>query len=289
MRCLICVIIINLFSLNLYADREKIAACYEKLAVANDEEKSKIYKVLSLAYYEAQDLENAIKNFLNALDTAFLQSTSVNNVDIGEEAFKIYLDKNAKSLQTTSKEMIELFSDKYLENQNDYLLGFVLALEYANLNQFEQFFEIFYKAYVLSPDHYLKYKTRAILNIKLFDRARTVAEKEKYRLEINLNLKKASDAYALDCNLYQLMILFCEKENKSFLVDTLLNKIINHNIVIPRADISFFVKQAESFDKYELALSFLEKQSLSYPVSRIIDKERVRLLEKTKGNKWKLE
>ncbi len=273
---------------HLFADKEKIAAYFEKLFTASGDEKSEIYKNLSLEFYLAQDFENAIKTFLKALDCATIHVTALNETCIGQEAFKIYLDKKDKSLHLASKEIIDLFKDKYYENTNDYLLGFILALEYANLNQYDKFFEIFYRAYFLSPAHYLKYKTRAILNIKLFDRARTVEEKEKYRQQISLNLQKASEIYLQDSNLYQLMILFSDKENKSFLVDTLLNKIINHNIVIPRADISFYVKQAAASGKFDLALCFIEKASFWYPVSRVIDEERVWLLEKTKGKIWKL-
>lgn len=265
---------------SIFADKLAISNCQKLLENANKDELSELYQSLALAYCKDQEIELGFKAFLKALE---LENKTIEiPKENGQKAFSAYIK------QQSFDKILQEFMSCYLKDERDGVLGLVMGLCFLHTGQYENFMEIFYKAHQLSGDHFLKHKAKALLNIHLMQRARLVEEKQIYKNEISFHLKRALDFYSGDSKLYQLIILFAEKKNKGTLVDTLLNKIIDHNIVIPRADISFYMKQAVEWTNVELANKFIEKAAVWYPFSQIIDKERawldIKKLKEKHGN-----
>ena len=155
--------------------------------IQDQKEKSPHEKNLALAYLRDQELEKAFKSFLAALGDAAIspeKEMSRSEDILYREAMKFYLNPRQESAHETAETIKSLYSNAVKLHPEYYHLGYLVALADANLNHFDHFFEQFYHSYVRDPEHYLAYKTKAILHIKLHDLAKTPQEKEKERGEI---------------------------------------------------------------------------------------------------------
>lgn len=135
-------------------------------------------------------------------------------------------------------------------------------------------FEVFYQAYQRHPHHYLAYKTQAILWIKLFERALPGETKESARTQLLKHLEMAEGLYPQDTSLYRLKILYASQSEKPKIVLESLNKIIREDIVIPRAELEFYLQEALSLSGREATLRFIDKASQWYHFSRAIEAAR---------------
>jgi len=245
-------------------------------------EKSEQLAKLAIIYYRDQNQEKAFQTFLSALD--YGQSNSSSRASeaeqiLYEKALKTYLEQGTVAARETAEKIVHEFSE-VLENHNDYhLLGFVIAAAYANQGRFEEFFDRFYTSYLNYPDHHMVYKTRAVLHIKLLERARTAEERDVQKQGILSNVSMAIEKNENDHSLYKLMIAFSSEKEKAEIVHRYINKIIDQGIMIPRSDIAFYVQQCISSDQRDLARRFISKVRERYQYSRAINDAEMLLLE----------
>lgn len=246
----------------------------DKLSHVPPDEKSPIQVELTKAYYKDQNVEKAILIYLEALkntqrNTTFIQKPE--DEKLYNNALRIYLEHHGLSFLEAEKSILNEYGPKLKDNPDYRELGFVVAASQANLGQFSDFFDTFYNSYAVLPDHYMAYKTKGILHIKLFERTIPGPEREKIRNSILENLNEAAERFPGDSSLYKMMINFSPEENKAQILEVNLNKIINRNIIIPRAELEFFIRQAIIADKTDLAQKFLAKAKEWYKYSRVID------------------
>lgn len=230
---------------------------------------------LAKAYYKDQNQEEAFQTFLDALDAAQVSKQepfiSDEEQQLYQKGLDIYFDLNGGSPHEIAAKINATYRDVYDKNPNYYLIGYLLATADANLGQFNEFFDLFYRSYIHFPDHFLAYKAKAILHIKLFERGYAGQEKEKERQYVLENLHLAGEKNPGDISLYKLIILFSIDQQKANAVVSYLNKIIGRNMIISRPDIVFYVQQAVLVNQLELAQKFIDKAAEWYQYSRVIN------------------
>lgn len=251
--------------------KKAIIAQKDLITNAEDQQKGRLLKDLALLYLKDQDQEHSFEAFLESLDKASIQKIpEMTNADrkLYEEALAAYLKGSVP--RETAQKMISQFGPKLKENPENHLLGYLVAIAHANLNQFEDFFNLFYREYEFYPDHFLAFKTKAILHIKLMERKRTEKERQLQREIVLKNFKIALEREPNDVTLYKLLITFSSPETKAQQVQQCLNKIIADNIIIPRSDVIFYVQEAVDIGEPALAQRFIDKAREWYQQSRII-------------------
>lgn len=258
-----------------YVDyKTAIARFQELLKEVSVDQHCDIQLQLTKAYFKDQDREKAFQAFLKALDLAKEESappTTEAERTLYEQALKVYLDHPSANAREGAGKIIQDFGNISETHPDYYLLGFIISAAYANLDQFETFFEKFYQSYRYFPKHYMAYKIKTILHSQLFMRAQTPSAQEVHRFVIIENAGLAIQQNPLDTTLYRMLISFAPEANKEKSIVACLNKIIDMNIIIPRADIAFFVQQAVAYKQNELAQRFLNKEKQWFPQSRVID------------------
>lgn len=249
---------------------------YKKVIKTIDLEKDKsgdLYALLAEAYYKDQEHAKAYEAFLKAL-----QLTKKDNAPplmgkdeafLYDEALKTYLDTTARDPVTISLKIRDQYAGIWRLHPEYAELGYLVAIAYANLGEYTDFFEIFYRSYKKIPDHFLAYKTQGILHLKLYDRGKTLEDKERERVQVLFYFNKAKELYPQDYSLYKMEIAF--SQDKEQILETNLKEIIDRDIVIPRADLSFYIDQLFAYGKNELATEFLAKARKWYPYSRTLD------------------
>lgn len=256
-------------------DYKKTIRIHQEQLTRIPEDKQATYiKELALLYLKDQDQEKAFEVFLQALDLC--QSANVQDslfTPYDEEAYRkvlaIYLDPSSESTQATAQQLIQEVRSILQAKSDQHILEYFMAIAYANLGKYADFFEHFYSAYRYYPDHYLAYKTKAILHLKLLERTRDEGQRNIQRQKIIDNLHLAIEREPSDITIYRLLITFSPKEKKRELVQLSLNKIINGNIIIPRTHLMFYVIEATDIKDPELAQRFISRAKEWYPESRI--------------------
>lgn len=251
------------------------AGHYKKAIKTIDLEKEKSgdsYALLAEAYYKDQEHAKAFESFLKALEITKKNNASPTGKDealLYDEALAIYLDTNVRDPATISLKIRDIYAGIWRLHPEYSELGYLVAIAYANLGEYPDFFEIFYRSYKKIPDHFLAYKTQGILHLKLYDRGRTLEDKERERKQVLYYFNKAKEIYPKDPSLYKMEIAF--SLDKEQILETNLKEIIDKDIVIPRADLSFYIDQLFAYGKNELAREFLVKARKWYPYSRTLD------------------
>jgi len=230
---------------------------------------------LVIAYYKDQDHEKSFNVFLEALADA-AENKNINSLsDVAladyRHALNIYLEDAGLKPKMTAAKILEKFSDRYEKHKDNYGLGFLIAIAYANLEQYDYFFETFYRAYILCPTHYLVYKTKAALHVKLFERATSESQRSEHSAYIIQYAKQALTKQPHDTTLYRLIINFTPAQCKSECLNEYINRIIDQNIVVARHDIQYYNDLAITFLKFDLAQRFLDKARMWYSYSRVIN------------------
>lgn len=233
-----------------------------------------VLKALAVLYLKDQDQEQAFETFLKSLDYA-KRINCPKMTDAEESTYKaalaIYFDhKSGTNPKETAQVLIRQFAAELKRQPDNHQLAYLVALARANLNQYEEFFDLFYRAYGCYPDHFLAFKTKAILHIKLLERKKTEAERKVQREEVISNFEKALTIEPQDVTLYKLLITFASPETKQDQVRRCLNKIMGGNIIIPRSDVIFYVQEAVDAKENTLAQQFLDRAREWYQQSRII-------------------
>jgi hypothetical protein len=260
-------------TLSIFGDelKDSIDQQNQKITSSSDAEKGSLMVQLACLYLKDQDLERAFKVFLDALLSVIVKENvqGENVTDLNKSAFDLYLFKDNTPIEA-AKEVCSKYEPMLETYSNDIPLKYMVAIAHANLNHYDKFFKLFYEAYLLDPHYYLAYKTKAVIYIKLFERARVPQEKALLREEIIKNLKIAIEKKPQDYTLFKLLFTFSSPENKKTEITESLNKILSESILIPRTEIQFFIEKLEKIDRIDLALQLLEKAQGWYPNSRIL-------------------
>lgn len=265
------------FSFTLFAQeqgdllKKEIEQIQAALSTATDDKVSLLKKDLAIAYYKDQNQEKAFQLFLEACDLSLKKSDQISDEEakLYEDALKLYLD-SALSTKKQAERILEQYGKVMDKHPNYVQLGYLVALSYANQNDFIRFFELFYKSYAACPEHFLAYRTKGILNGKLFSFAKTMAGKETYRKNVVGCLISALEKGPDDLSLYKVLLANVKSEDHAT-ISLCLNKIIDRNIIIPRAEICFFFQKIIDARLFDLAQRFLNQAHQWYPESRILD------------------
>ncbi len=228
---------------------------------------------LAHALLKDQQHGAAFQALLEALDAAPLSAMTMSprEEELYKEALEIYLEHRGV-LSYESASLIRHRFAPIVERHPDYLaLTFLLALAHASLDNTDDFFTLFYRAYCAYPEHYFSYKIKGILHIKLFERMPFCPEREITRQHILDNLVKAGAIFSGDPSLYMLLVLFSGEQNKKEHLSASLNKIIDENIILSRGEIKFYANCAKDCQLDELAGRFLEAAKKWYPNSRSLE------------------
>lgn len=228
-----------------------------------------------------QDQEKAFRTFLRALDEGKkIQATAPTEEErrLYNLALKVYLE-GAATPQETAVQILKTYSEAVQEHPEFFELSLVMATAYGNLGRFEEFFNIFYRACSACPDHYLAWKMKAVLHIKLFERCRNKEEREAERSAIRLNVQQALQKNSQDIGLYKLWLLFAEEQNKHRELVACLNKILDSPMIMTRSDLSFFAQQTLDARQFELTQRLIDKGRNWYPYSRCLDSVQLALDE----------
>ncbi|MDP1834559.1 MAG: hypothetical protein Q8K75_01400 [Chlamydiales bacterium] len=250
-----------------------IALAHYLLPKTPSTEKSQLQLQLAIAYVRDQEDESAFSMFLDSLQTAPHQKAPTVSADeqrLYDEALNLYLTHQGPAAHRAAKTIIENYGSIVSQKGDYYLLGFLVAAAKANLQHYDQFFKIFYDSYQRYPEHFLAYKTKALMNHKLWQRGRVPGEREVFRTQIKGNLEFALGRYPNDASLYKMMLAFSSDEEKPAAVLLCLNNIVQGNIIIPREDILFFVQAGISTGQREITQAFVNSARSWYKQSRAL-------------------
>jgi hypothetical protein len=268
-------------------DYRQAVEIYKNL-IQNKEESSESEPLelkLALAYLKDQDQEAAFKTFLDLLEKTKGKSSSATNAEeeaLYQDALQLYLSHKEGGFET-AKKICEKYDPIVRMHAQMHSLALILAAAYANLNQYETFFELFYPAYRCRPNHFLADKAKAALHIKLFERSRTHAERELHRAAILSLFSRALEKEPRDESLYKFLVLFAASKDRAATLHRCLNKIIDNNIIISRGDVAFYIEKALESDDLPLAQRLVDKACEWYQYSRVIQTAR-QYLDKQRNN-----
>lgn len=255
--------------------KQKISQKIEEIKKTPLEQQSEMQRDLAVLYYRDQDHEKAFKLYLDALkgiheNPQILLMTKEEDI-FYNKALEIYLSNHAKGSQIAAEKIRQEYGPILTMHPEYYHLGFIVAVAAANLELFEEFFQQFYRSYVMLPQHYLAFKTKAILHSKLFARASSVIDREIQRQAILDNLTHAIQKNSSDASLYKLLLITTLENQRGSTVKFVLDQIFEKSIIIPRSDLAFYVEQAVITKQIELARRFVEQSRQWYQHSRVID------------------
>lgn len=254
--------------------KEEILALEKKIPHLSLQDKGKKKAELAALYYEDQDQEKALQTFLDALQDFPLSSEKQREITADEaphyqQALALYLNQNSgQDVEGVARQLLACYLPMVEKNPSFIHINFLIAAAYANLGDFPTFFRAFVSSYSQDPDHYMAYRTKAILHLKLHEKVRSSVEREQQRKEIYENINEALKRNSRDITLYKLKILFSADADRFQSVQTSLQKILDENIIPPRIDLLFYTKEAVDSHQKELAKRFLSKAHEWYPYSR---------------------
>lgn len=230
---------------------------------------------LAKALYRDQNQEESFKTFLDAIDqlpNSAPTPMSPDEAAVYDKALKVYLNGKSEDASKTSDEILKIYQPLLKEHPDWGRLGFLIALAQANKRQFEPFYDQFYLSYQQDPQHFLAWKTKAILHLKLFERAKTETERAHERSLLLSYLRKAEEAYPFDYTLYKMQIAFSQSiedtQEKEALKLRILNKIPTLSMMPSRGDTLYFMKLAQLTGNKELLARWCSQAKEWYPDSR---------------------
>lgn len=238
-------------------------------------------------HLQNQDHEKAFVVFLQALECNHASKTpTIEEERTYEEALKLYLNAQSSNLMDNCRSIVEIYEPSIKQRPPGQLVGFLVAAAHANLGDLSRYFELFYACFCNYPDHYLAHKSKAVLHLKLFERELPGPNKELHREWFQKELELAAERYAADSSLYKLMISYSEDSKKQQTVIAILNRIINNDILIPRADLDFYLQNAFAYVDLDLTQRFVDKAKQWYEYSRVTAtaQQRIDQLRALQGN-----
>ncbi|MBS4168568.1 hypothetical protein [Parachlamydia sp. AcF125] len=259
---------------------KKAIQLYQEMLEKKAKPPKDILKGLVIAYWRDQEAEKAFKAFLEGIEQVPLLEKGAEMTPeekrIYEKALADYLNLQ-ENPQKIAVNILKSYASVLAPHPDYAQLGYLVAAAYANQGDFERFFCTFLDSYERNPYHFMAYKAKALLHIKLYERARTIEEHEVQRKQILEQLQLSIEAYPKDHTLYKMALLFAPENELSQMLDRYLNKIIDINMIIPRMDIAFYMQRILATGQFDLGKRFLNKANEWYTQSKVIDEFRKRL------------
>lgn len=232
----------------------------------------------------AQHDEQAFTLFLQALEEPVTGGAVPEEKELAlyEEALARYLNPEGKRSAEVADEILSTYQP-IVANRPEYtLLNLLVATAYANKQDYETFFWELHRSYEQHPNHYLIDRTKAILNLRLMERARGVVERENYRKKVIEHLTNATKKYPADLTLTRMILSLGTPEEKEGVVRETLSRIVSKNIRLPRSDIFPYVKDAAAIHEFDLAQQLIDRALEWYRYSRSINSAQKYLDQKRK-------
>ena len=217
-KTLICVLFFSSSAFAHYEGKKEEIKKLNATLSTSQNQKSEIYFALTKLYFEDQDVENAYKSFLLALEHAssfVLPEISAHEKSLYTQALQKYYDEGVIDPQETGRKLVESFEKDVLENKDYFHLHFLLSTAYANLGKYELFFENFYRCYPYLQNDFLAYKTQAVLHFRLMQLSKKAVGEKIIKRKRGGFSKKALVANALDPSLYKMLTLSCQRARGS--------------------------------------------------------------------------
>lgn len=253
--------------------QEAIIQYRQAMEQATPGARSDLQLKIAIAHWRDQEQDLSFNAFLSALDGVPQTAPtplSKEEEALYREALEFYLMHPGREAATAAEQLRQRYT-KILDEHPEYThLGYLVALAFANNGQFDAFFTRFYPCYRADPDHFLAYKTRALLHLRLMARARDPEQRERERHLAQMHVQKALERFSDDVSLYQMNITLARPSEKTSLVQSALGKMTRNPSMVPRSELLFFVKEAATVGEWNLAEQFLAKANLCYPSSRLV-------------------
>ena len=239
----------------------------------SDSVKSQLCYELAVAYYLDQEIDKAFQYFLKALKTA----PALTPIDMEKEESSLYLQALDDYLAQAggdpirvAKELLDKYGKVAKENREYLYLNFLIATAYANLGQYDDFFERFFQGFPYLHDSFLAYKTRGILYLRLSQHAINLHERHAYQEEAFHYLTLALDRNVNDSSLYKVLIFLAKDEKNDAMILTYLQKMVENKAAIPRGDIYLYVREAVTLQEFALGQEIIDQARAIYDYSRAI-------------------
>ncbi len=220
-----------------------------------------------------QELEKAFKLFLEALDETPSEPVAdftATEKELYDRVQQLYLSQPSRKAKEVATKLRQDYGHTTALHPDYYRLQYLIALAYANSEQFDEFFVRFYPSYRHVPEHYLVDKTRALLNLKLMLWAKTPEEKNQFRQQVYQYTQQGLRKNNEDYTLYKMAIAFAPKEEKDRALATLLNNMLSAPMILPREEFLFFIKEAAEMGQFDLANRLLDQAKAQYGESRSV-------------------
>lgn len=251
-------------------DLKEIIAAHKE-ALQSSDQKSPIYYELALCYYRDQEIDRAFLCFLQALESAELKKP----ITISDDESHIYQKVLEEYLTGDSirqaRSILERYEKVASEHPHYFHIKLLLAIAFANLGQYEKFFELFYKLYPLMHHSFLADKTQATLFLKLSQRVSSLELKTSYQERAKLLLLRAKEKYPQDGSLYKTLIFLAKDEKNQEAIRSLLSKMILHQAKYARSDVFSYVNETIILKEYTLAQTIIDQARTHYGYSRSIE------------------
>lgn len=247
--------------------KEEIALFQQQLiSVPSNREKAQAHYQMAILNARDQELDKAFTHFLYALKMVPLQESHSLEDCTFQAAFSDYLTGAIREPKEVALELIKKYAG--IESPP---LSFLLATAYANLENYELFFDLFYQGFPLYGESYLAHKTRGIIYLRLSQHALTFEERQALKKEAAYYLTKALEKNVPDASLYKLLIFLAKDEKKDSLILTYLQKMVEEKVVMARGDICFYIEEAVRLGDSDLGQRMIALARSQYTMSRAIE------------------
>jgi tetratricopeptide (TPR) repeat protein len=240
----------------------------------NEQDKGRFYYELARLYAQDQEIERAFSCFLEALKRVSQKPPlpmSQEERAIYEPALQDYLAHVSLDPTRAGRELLERYG-QVASKQPSYLhLNFLIATAYANVGEYDQFFDRFYRSYPYLRESFLAYKTQGILYLRLAQRNTVKEERLAYQKEAFQYLRKALEQNTQEASLYKILIMLAKDKKDEAQVSGYLHQIVDCNVPIPRGDIYLYVKEAVDLEAFEIAQIVIDQGRTRYDYSKAIE------------------
>lgn len=240
---------------------------------------SEHYLLLAVSYLLDQQEEAAFITYVKCLDQAPKktgQTISAKEKMASDELMALYVANNPEFEKRVEKVMQEHPDYSYCQ--------FFFASSLANQHKFESFFYLFYNSYLSYPDSHMAHKTKGIVASLLFQRAKSLEEKETWRKKALEHFAKSMTLLPEDRALHKMMIYTAADSERQAVVHQVIDQICQANVKIPRGELAFYINHALWVNETLLAERLIDKAKSWYEYSRMLQ-EMQQLVETHKQKK----
>lgn len=248
--------------------KEEIASYQKELF---QQETDEIHCKLASAYFRDQEIDKAFQHFLCALKLISQEPAPEMCLEEKrhyEAALADYLNGAGSDPVKLAKQLLEAYGAAADANPEWIHLNFLIATAYANLGQYDTFFDRFFRGYRYLGDTFLAYKTRGVLYLRLAQHGRSPEERHADREEAFNCLTRALDRNPIDSSLYKVLIFLAKDEKNDALVLNYLQKMVEHEAHISRGDIYLYVREAAALGEPDLGQQIIDLARAQYEFSR---------------------